>query len=69
LKDEELDSFNLYHCENCNSHQNAIKKYSFLYLPDILILHFKRFKLFFIKKNKIKGILKNILKNKRYSIK
>ena len=46
---EILDSDNQWKCENCNTKQNALNKYNFWKLPNILIISLKRFN----KNNKI----------------
>lgn len=44
IKEEVLDNDNKYHCDNCNKHVVATKKTFIWELPNILIVHFKRFR-------------------------
>eukprot|EP00826_Nyctotherus_ovalis_P037792 TRINITY_DN3478_c0_g2_i1.p1 TRINITY_DN3478_c0_g2~~TRINITY_DN3478_c0_g2_i1.p1 ORF type:complete len:207 (-),score=45.21 TRINITY_DN3478_c0_g2_i1:136-756(-) len=43
-KEEQLDSANLWDCENCKTKVQAIKSATLCSLPPILIIHLKRFK-------------------------
>ena len=40
---EVLDSGNTWCCDNCNNHVQAIRESSFIFAPEVLIIHLKRF--------------------------
>ena len=41
---EILDGINQYYCAHCKEHRDVIKSIQLYKLPDILVLHFKRFR-------------------------
>ncbi|CAG8613555.1 6568_t:CDS:2, partial [Acaulospora colombiana] len=43
VKEEILDGDNSWHCPNCNSRRRASKQLSISRLPDVLLIHLKRF--------------------------
>ncbi|KAI9261123.1 hypothetical protein BY458DRAFT_439594 [Sporodiniella umbellata] len=43
MKEERLNSKNLWYCHNCKSYQKATKKFDIWKLPEIIVFHFKRF--------------------------
>lgn len=44
IEPEDLIGDNKYNCSKCNCYTNSRKKLSFWYMPDMLIVHLKRFK-------------------------
>ncbi|KAI8075312.1 hypothetical protein BC940DRAFT_248979 [Gongronella butleri] len=42
-KEEELSEEDLWYCPRCKEHQRATKKFDIWHLPDILVVHLKRF--------------------------
>lgn len=43
VKGELLEGNNAYHCSHCNAYRDTLKRSVIKELPDILILHLKRF--------------------------
>ncbi|ORX47413.1 cysteine proteinase [Hesseltinella vesiculosa] len=42
-KEEELSEDDLWYCPRCKEHQRATKKFDIWHLPDVLVVHLKRF--------------------------
>ncbi|KAL8039905.1 hypothetical protein ABFX02_10G067000 [Erythranthe guttata] len=57
LKEEPLGPDDMWYCPNCKEHRQAIKKLDLWRLPDILVIHLKRFSYTRFFKNKLEAFV------------